>query len=221
MPDRAAGRPVTLLLWRHGQTEWNLERRFQGQSDIGLNETGRRQARRAALLIAALKPDAIYSSDLARAVNTAEPLARLTGLPVSLDKDLRERHGGAWEGLTDREIREFYPEAYQTWSPPDGEPTAAVADRAAGAFERIADNMPGGTLTVVVSHGAAIGVGMSRLLGLPERERLLGSLSNCAWSVLGRRSGRWRLLEHNVGTLPEPVPDRGLAADAAPVAAPG
>lgn len=207
MPDRAAERPVTLLLWRHGQTEWNLERRFQGQSDIGLNETGQRQAQRAALIIAALKPDAIYSSDLTRATSTAQTLARLTGLPVNLDKDLRERHGGEWEGLTDREIRATYPAEYQVWSPPGGEPTAAVADRAAGAFERIADNMPSGSMAVIVSHGAALGLGISRLLGLPEQERVLGSLSNCAWSVLGRRSGRWRLLEHNVGTLPEPVPD--------------
>jgi broad specificity phosphatase PhoE len=207
VPDRDAERPVTLLLWRHGQTEWNLERRFQGQSDVDLNTTGRWQASRAARLIAALKPDAIYSSDLARAASTAEALARLTGLPVSLEKDLRERHGGAWEGLTDREIRRSYPEEYQVWSPPGGEPTAVVADRAAGAFERIADSMPGGSLTVVVSHGAAIGLGVSRLLGLPERERVLGSLANCSWSVLGRRSGRWRLLEHNVGTLPEPVTD--------------
>lgn len=231
VPGSHADQLVTLLLWRHGQTEWNLERRFQGQSDVGLNATGRRQARQAALLIAALKPDAIYSSDLARAAGTAEPLARLTGLPVNLDKDLRERHGGEWEGLTDQEIRQSYPDEYRIWSPPGGEPTAAVADRAAGAFERIADNMAGGSLAVVVSHGAAIGMGMSRLLGLPERERILGSLANCSWSVLGRRSGRWRLLEHNVGTLPEPVPDPaagqgsgsglepvpglGLAADAA------
>ena len=177
-----------------------------------------RQAQRAARLIAALNPAAIYSSDLARAASTAEPLARLTGLPVNLDKDLRERHGGAWEGLTDQEIRQFYPEEYQTWSPPEGEPTAAVADRAAKAFERIADSMPGGSLTVVVSHGAAIGMGMSRLLGLPEQVRVLGSLANCSWSVLGRRAGRWRLLEHNVGKLPEPVPVPVSAPDA--IAAP-
>jgi probable phosphoglycerate mutase len=58
---------------------------------------------------------------------------------------------------------------------------------------------------VVVSHGGAIGIGMSRLLGLSETDRVLGSLSNCSWSVVGRRGGRWRLLEHNVGELPEPV----------------
>ena len=69
--------------------------------------------------------------------------------------------------------------------------------------------MPRDSLAVVVSHGAAIGLGLSRLLGLPETERVIGSLSNCAWSVLGRRSGRWRLLQHNVGTLPEPAPDAG------------
>jgi glucosyl-3-phosphoglycerate phosphatase len=210
-PDRTADKQVTLLLWRHGQTDWNLERRFQGQIDVGLNATGLQQAERAARLIAALQPDAIYSSDLARAASTAETLARLTGLPVNLDKDLRERHGGAWEGLTDKEIRQFYPGEHQIWSPPEGEPTAVITDRAAEAFERIADSMPGGSLAVVVSHGAAIGFGMSRLLGLPDKERVIGSLANCSWSVLGRRSGRWRLLEHNVGRLPEPVPDAAFA----------
>jgi probable phosphoglycerate mutase len=212
--DRVADEQVTLLLWRHGQTDWNLERRFQGQIDVGLNATGRQQAERAARLIAALRPDAIYSSDLARAASTAEALARLTGLPVNLDKDLQERYGGAWEGLTDKEIREFYPGEHQIWSPPEGEPIAAITVRAAEAFERIADSMPGGSLAVVVSHGAAIGFGMSRLLGLPAKERVIGSLANCSWSVLSRRSGRWRLLEHNVGRLPEPVPDVALAAAA-------
>jgi glucosyl-3-phosphoglycerate phosphatase len=162
-------------------------------------------------LLAALKPDAIYSSDLARAASTAEALARLTGLPVNLDKDLRERNGGAWEGLTDTEIRQFYPGEHQVWSPPGGEPIAVVTDRTADAFERIAASVPGGSLAVVVSHGAAIGFGMTRLLGLSPTERVIGSLGNCSWSVLGRRAGRWRLLEHNVGRLPEPVPSTALA----------
>jgi glucosyl-3-phosphoglycerate phosphatase len=205
-PAHVPDEQVTLLLWRHGQTDWNLERRFQGQSDVGLNATGLQQAERAARLIAALKPDAIYSSDLARAASTAEALARLTGLPVSLDKDLRERNGGAWEGLTDTEIRQFYPGEHQVWSPPGGEPIAVVTDRTADAFERIAASMPGGSLAVVVSHGAAISFGMTRLLGLSPTERVIGSLGNCSWSVLGRRAGRWRLLEHNVGKLPGPVP---------------
>lgn len=205
------------MLLRHGQTAWNAERRFQGQSDIPLDATGQAQAQRAARLLAGLHPDMIVSSDLTRAASTAAPLARLTGLDVILDKDLRERHGGAWEGLTDAEIRQRYPAEHATWTPPDGEPGAAVADRVAGALHRVAaavsddavsdDARPGGSgLAVVVSHGAALRLGMSRLLGMPEEIfGALGPLSNCSWSVLGLRHGRWRLLEHNAGTLPEPV----------------
>jgi probable phosphoglycerate mutase len=195
---------------------WNAERRFQGQSDSPLDETGQAQAERAARLLAALRPDMIVSSDLSRAASTAAPLARLTGLDVILDKDLRERHGGTWEGLTDAEIRNRYPEAHATWTPPDGEPTAAVADRVATALQRAAAAVTGQVpdrdgLAVVVSHGAALRLGMSRLLGMPdELFGVLGPLSNCSWSVLGVRYGhirrdRWRLLEHNAGTLPEPV----------------
>jgi glucosyl-3-phosphoglycerate phosphatase len=191
-------------LWRHGQTTWNAERRFQGQSDIPLDETGQAQAERAARLLAALRPDLIVSSDLSRATSTAAPLARLTGLEVMLDKDLRERHGGCWEGLTDAEIRERYPQAHATWTPPDGEPTGAVADRVAASLQRTA--AAAADLAVVVSHGAALRLGMSRLLGMPdELFGVLGPLSNCSWSVLGVRYGRWRLQEHNAGTLPEPV----------------
>ena len=199
------------MLWRHGQTVWNAERRFQGQSDIPLDETGQAQAERAARLLAALRPDLIVSSDLSRAAQTAAPLARLTGLEVTLDKDLRERHGGRWEGLTDTEIRTRYPVEHANWTPPDGEPSPVVADRVAGALYRIAEAAAGTEnaepgLAVVVSHGAALRLGMSRLLGMPdELFGVLGPLSNCSWSVLGRRYGRWRLVEHNAGTLPEPV----------------
>ena len=197
------------MLWRHGQTAWNAERRFQGQTDIPLDATGQAQAGRAARLLAGLHPDLIISSDLTRATSTAAPLARLTGLDVTLDKDLRERHGGAWEGLTDAEIRERYPAEHASWTPPDGEPSVVVADRMAAALLRTAtvvSDARAGELAVVVSHGAALRLGMSRLLGMPEETfGALGPLSNCSWSVLGRRHGRWRLLEHNAGTLPEPV----------------
>jgi len=198
------------VLWRHGQTVWNAERRFQGQSDIPLDETGQAQAERAARLLAGLRPDLIVSSDLSRAASTAAALARLTGLEVTLDKDLRERHGGCWEGLTDTEIRARYPVEHANWSPPDGEPTPAVGERVAAALHRIAATVGelGVTsrLAVVVSHGAALRLGMSRLLGMPEElSGVLGPLSNCSWSVVGRRRDRWRLLEHNAGTLPEPI----------------
>src|SRR5258705_9125427 len=84
---------VRLVLWRHGQTPWNVQGRFQGQTDIQLDEVGVEQAERAARLLAALRPDAIISSDLSRALATAAPLSRLTGLTGTTDKDLRERHG--------------------------------------------------------------------------------------------------------------------------------
>jgi glucosyl-3-phosphoglycerate phosphatase len=204
---RSGDQAVWLVLWRHGQTDWNVQRRFQGQSDTPLNSAGHEQARRAARYIAALRPAAIFSSDLIRASATAEALARLTGLSVQLDKDLRERNGGSWEGKTDTEIRELHPEAHAIWAPPDGEPAAAVAERASEALERIAGSIPAPSLAVVVSHGAALNMGMSRLLGLPADPRLIGPFGNCNWSVIGRRAGQWRLFEHNVGMLPEPVPD--------------
>jgi broad specificity phosphatase PhoE len=234
-------RQIKLVLWRHGQTLWNAERRFQGQSDIELDQTGIQQAERAARLLAALRPAMIISSDLSRAAGTAAPLARLTGLTVTFDKDLRERHGGGWEGLTDAEIRARYPQEHANWMPPDGEPSAVVADRVAAALERAAASLralrqpvggpPGGEggsgevrgvanvtglsnaelafpadLAVVVSHGAALRLGMARLLGLPDDLfGVLGPLSNCAWCVIGTSRGRWRVLEYNAGTLPEPV----------------
>ncbi|MGO9294671.1 MAG: histidine phosphatase family protein [Streptosporangiaceae bacterium] len=205
---------VRLLLWRHGQTDYNVQRRFQGQSDVPLNAEGRRQALRAARHIAALQPTAIFSSDLSRATATARALAKLTGLPVQHDKDLRERSGGSWEGLTDVEIREQYPEQYRSWDPPDGESVQAVTDRAAAALQRIADGLDGGALAVVVSHGAALGMGAARLLGVSAEQRMLGPLGNCSWSVVGRRASRWRLLAHNIGMLPEPVslPEAGDVA---------
>jgi broad specificity phosphatase PhoE len=197
---------IRLVLWRHGQTQWNAEGRFQGQSDIPLDAVGEQQAERAARLLAGLRPDAIVSSDLSRAMATAAPLARLTGLTVTTDKDLRERFGGLWEGLTDTEIRTRYPAEHAAWMPPGGESSAVVAERAGAALERIAAGMAPGTLVVVVSHGAAIRLGAARLLGFPEDLwGAVGPLANCAWSVLGRRRSRWRLLEHNAGTLPQLV----------------
>jgi glucosyl-3-phosphoglycerate phosphatase len=194
------------VLWRHGQTIWNAERRFQGQTDIPLDVTGEAQAASAASRLATLRPDAIFSSDLSRAAGTAAPLAALTGLTLTLEKDLRERSGGSWEGLTDTEIAERFPVERATWTPPDGELASAVADRVGAVLHRIAADLRDGGLAVVVSHGAALRLGMARLLRLPDDSTwVLGPLSNCSWSVLGQRNGYWRLLEHNAGTLPEPV----------------
>ena len=194
------------MLWRHGQTTWNLEHRFQGQTDIPLDETGVVQAEQAARRLATLRPDALYSSDLSRAQQTAAPLARLTGLPVTLDKDLRERFGGVWEGLNDDEIRERYPAELATWNPPNGEPGLAVADRVAGVLDRVAESLDDGQLAVLVGHGAALRMGMERFLNIfVEDTPILGGLTNCSWSVIELRRGRRRLQEYNAGSLPDPV----------------
>jgi glucosyl-3-phosphoglycerate phosphatase len=193
-----------LVLWRHGQTTFNAEHRFQGQLDVPLNALGRAQAKRAAKYLASLSPAQIWSSDLSRASATADALAALTGLEVQRDKDLRERSGGKWEGLSTDEIRQHYPEHLANWDPPGGESVEAVAERTCAALTRIAEASEPGSIVVVVGHGASLTWGMSRLLGLDER--VTGGMGNCCWSLLSRRgTGKWRLLEYNVGALPEPI----------------
>ncbi|MEV1206400.1 histidine phosphatase family protein [Microbispora rosea] len=191
---------------RHGQTLWNVEKRFQGHTDIALDETGVAQAARAASLLAALRPTMVVASDLRRAYDTASALGRLTGLDVAVDKDLRERGGGEWEGLTRDEIRAGWPVEYEAWEAPGGEDVAHVADRVADAIGRWAARLDEDGLLVVASHGAALRLGICRLLGLPQEHwSALGGLGNCSWSVLEEGRRGWRLLEHNAGTLPEPV----------------
>jgi probable phosphoglycerate mutase len=207
-----SGRGRRIILWRHGQTLWNVERRFQGSTDVPLTEDGLAQARRAARLLVALKPDAIVSSDLQRAAHTAAELARLTGLEVAHDEGLRETYAGVWQGLTHEEIIERHGDQYAAWKRGEpvrrggGELESEVADRAAPVVLRHAEKLPDDGTLVVVSHGGTIRTTIGRLLGLEARHwESLGGLSNCCWSVLGEGARGWRLLEHNAGTLPEPV----------------
>ncbi|GGU74156.1 phosphoglycerate mutase [Streptomyces cavourensis] len=206
------GRGRRIVLWRHGQTAWNLERRFQGTTDIELTEEGVAQARRAARLLASLKPDAVVASDLRRAAATAAELAAVTGLTVSHDAALRETYAGVWQGLTHEEIVERYGDEYAAWKRGEpvrrggGELETEVADRAAPVVLEHADKLPAGGTLVVVSHGGTIRTTIGRLLGLEAHHwEGLGGLTNCCWSVLGEGARGWRLLEHNAGTLPEPV----------------
>jgi probable phosphoglycerate mutase len=206
------GRGRRLVLWRHGQTAWNLEGRFQGTTDIPLTSVGVSQAKRSARLLAALKPDAIIASDLQRAADTAAELAALTNLDVSHHEGLRETYAGVWQGLTHDEISSRFGEEYSAWKRGEpvrrggGELETEVADRAAPVVLNAADKLPDGGTLVVVSHGGAIRTAIGRLLGLePHTWESLGGLSNCCWSVLGEGARGWRLQEHNAGSLPEPV----------------
>ena len=96
---------IRVVLWRHGQTDWNVENRFQGHSDIPLNKVGEYQVAQAASVLAGLKPNRIISSDLIRAQATAAALADLTNLKVEINPGLRETNGGLWEGKTTPENR--------------------------------------------------------------------------------------------------------------------
>ena len=143
-----------LLLVRHGETDWNRDHRVQGQTDTPLNATGLAQAHVLATSLSSLLLDAVYSSDLARARDTAAPVAATHGLSVEVDVDLREKNFGTWEGLTDAEIQERFPHAARgTWG--DGETTEQVAERAVRAVERIQALHRSG-IVLVVSHGGPL-----------------------------------------------------------------
>ena len=195
-----------LLVVRHGRTGYNASRTIQGQLDVPLDEVGRGQAAAVAPRLAALKPEAIVSSDLRRAADTAAPLAELTGLPVWSDPRLRERSFGRWEGLHGDEIAERYPEEYGRWQAGkdvDGcgvEELDEVAKRASAALREAADQVPDGTV-VVFSHGAAVRYGLAMLLGwLATVPLSLGALGNCRWAELRRDTMRgWQLRGYNLG----------------------
>ena len=106
---------MTLVLWRHGQTDYNLEGRIQGRVDIPLNDVGRDQAASAAPDLVALNPAVIFSSPLERARQTAEVLASAVGLGVHVDNRLAERSFGRWEGLSRAQIEERWPEQFDVW----------------------------------------------------------------------------------------------------------
>jgi probable phosphoglycerate mutase len=163
-------------------------------------------------LLAALTPEAIVSSDLRRAADTAAELSARTGLPVTRHEGLRETYAGAWQGLTHTEINERFGDQYDAWRRGEpvrrggGELETEVADRAAPVVLAAADKLSDSGVLVVVSHGGTIRTTIGRLLGLaPVTWEALGGLSNCCWSVLGEGARGWRLDEHNAGTLPEPV----------------
>jgi broad specificity phosphatase PhoE len=142
---------ATLVLVRHGETDWNRDGRVQGHTDVPLNDTGRQQARAVADLLAEQPLSAAYSSDLARALETATIVAGPLGLEVVALEGLREKHFGSWEGLTGDEVRARYPQAATGhWG--DGETTEAMTARVLGALHEIAAAHPGEAV-LVVTHG--------------------------------------------------------------------
>jgi broad specificity phosphatase PhoE len=152
--------PTTILLARHGETDWNAVGRWQGHTDRALTERGRRQAAELAERLANAKIDAVYSSDLLRAVETAEPVAKRLGLPLQTLPELREVDVGTWAGLTRDEVAERFPDGFRRWSEwqtgwEDGETYDQMGERVVGAILRLAGEHQGGRI-LVVSHGGAI-----------------------------------------------------------------
>ena len=201
-----------LVLWRHGQTDWNSAARFQGQADIPLNDTGHAQAREAASVLARLAPAALWSSDLERTQQTAAALTAATGLSARLDPRLREIHVGSWEGMHGSQLEEFDPGAYAALRRGEdvrrsatGETVTEVGERVAEALFEIAEHAEDASTVVVTTHGLAGRAGMCRLLELPFAHwRSFGSLENCAWAVLQRHrpGGYWRVAEYDVAGPP-------------------
>jgi uncharacterized phosphatase len=142
---------TTILLARHGETDWNRERRWQGWADPPLNDTGRAQARELAEQLRALPFDAVYASDLRRAHETARVVAEPHGVPVVIDPGLREIDVGSWSGLDRAELEARFPHRER----PDGETREQHADRVLGAVERIAREHPGERI-LLVTHGGTM-----------------------------------------------------------------
>lgn len=180
--SRATVTEVRILLARHGQTDWNRQLRIQGHADPPLNALGREQAHALAEELAGTALDAVYSSDLRRAAETAEIVAAPKGLPVALDSGLREVDVGSWSGLTLAEVRERFPGAERH----DGETPDELASRLVATVKRIAADHDGAQL-LLVSHGGALRALWRRAGGEP-----LAALANCGVLAVAFRKGELR-----------------------------
>jgi probable phosphoglycerate mutase len=192
---------TTILLVRHGETDWNAARRIQGQTNSPLNERGRAQANALADELAGEPITAVYSSDLDRARETAEILAGRLGLPVVVDPALRERNFGSWEGKTVDELEARWPGAWARWrdgneGEGDVEDHLALARRVRDAVHRLAAAHPGERI-LVVAHGGAMRVILMDAEGLqyPEERRRQPPIANCDVSRIAVLDGTVRPLD--------------------------
>jgi broad specificity phosphatase PhoE len=186
---------TTLLLVRHGETDWNREGRWQGQSDTPLNEVGRKQAARLAAELDGV--DVVYSSDLARARETADILAARLGLPVRVDRRLRERSFGRWEGKTGPEIEAEFATEHARWvagvgaGAADAEPPAEFAGRVRAFVQEVLERHPDETV-LVVAHGGSIRVIHALAQGLDHfrDRRSIPGVPNCTVARYAAKDGK-------------------------------
>jgi broad specificity phosphatase PhoE len=216
---RAAG-PRRLVLLRHGRTTWNKIGRAQGHADVSLDSVGIRQAGNAARQLATYEPSLVWSSDLARARETAHYVAAETGVDVCFDKRLREYDVGIRQGLTFEEFEREHPELFARYKAgervvvPGAETDAEVAERMVAALREAAESLAEHETGIVVGHGASLRTGMLAFFGISESSEILAGMANCAWAVLERHRDRgWQIMEYNASTIPEPF---DLADDLSP-----
>lgn len=195
---------TTLIFVRHGQSVSNLEKVFTGQHETVLTELGHRQAEATARFLENVKIDSIYSSDLRRAMQTAEPTARLHGLDIIPDAALREINAGLWEGKTYATLRELFGESYERWitdlghaHPEGGESTLELAARVYGAVDRILRTERGKTVAVF-THATPVRMLACRWFGIsPEKAAQVPFCSNASVSVLEYEdNGDFRLVRY-------------------------
>jgi broad specificity phosphatase PhoE len=206
--------PRTLLLLRHGRTAWNAQVRAQGHADVSLDDLGRVQAAAAAPTLAARRPRLLWSSDLARARETAAYVAAATGLVVHHDARLREYDLGERTGLTMAEYAATFPDEHAAFRAgryevvPGGESTDQVVARVTEAVCEALAALEPGECAVVVGHGAALKVSVLGLLGWPQDAAGgLQALDNAGWAEVTDSGvdGRLRLTAWNrtAGGVPD------------------
>jgi broad specificity phosphatase PhoE len=173
LPEYSEATGTQLVLVRHAETAWNRERRIQGHVDVALSPLGHDQARRLARRLSGEPIRAVYASDLARARETAVPLATALDVPLHTTPLLREVGFGAWEGLTVSEVEAGWPEEYAAWRldsvsyrPPDGELLEELQQRALAAVAEILTAHPGEQVAVV-GHGGSVKSILCGLMGIP------------------------------------------------------
>jgi broad specificity phosphatase PhoE len=192
---------TTILLARHGETDWNRERRFQGHADPPLNELGRRQARELADSLADSGVTAVYASPLARARETAEIVAAALGLPVEPRPALREVDVGSWQGLTRDEVEARYPDDFRRWLEAgqgwaDGESYDDLGRRVVADLLALAARHPGERI-LVVTHGGPVRAAQAAAAetDYAAARRLSSPVGNCAILVLAVESERLRRVD--------------------------
>ena len=195
---------MELICVRHGRTAWNAGKRFQGHTDVPLDDEGRAQAAALAALLRDQRIDVAVSSDLSRAVETARIVLGARAIPLRLDPDWREMRFGDWEGLTWEQIRAANPHLAETdltsvksYTPGGGEKFDDLTSRIAGAVERVSVETPPDGAALVATHAGPLHALLSVLLGDAERAALRVRFMTASITRFRRENGVWRLTRLN------------------------